>query len=164
MHHKWRSHDVWFLRYRQQKIEFFVIMDHFLPFDPPNNHEKIKKKPWRYCHFKIVYHKWRLYNVWFVRYQARQTYFFCLFGLFFALLPPWQPRKSNLTKMKKNFWRYHHFTLAYHKLWLDDVQFLRYGVQQMDGQTDGQTDRRMDRRTDGGKKWHIGVDALPKNW
>ena len=32
--HKWRSYDVWFLRY---KAEFFVILGHFLPFDPPNS-------------------------------------------------------------------------------------------------------------------------------
>ena len=50
MHHKSRSHDVQFLRYRQQKTNFFIIMGYFLPFDPPNNREnenfeKIKKKP-----------------------------------------------------------------------------------------------------------------------
>ena len=42
----------------------------------------------------------------------------------------------------------------YQKLWSDDVQFLRYGVQWMDGQTDGQTDR--------WKKRHIEVGAPPK--
>ena len=42
----------------------------------------------------------------------------------------------------------------YQKLWLDDVQFLRTGVWQMDGQMDGQTDGR--------KKWHIEVGAPPK--
>ena len=34
---------------------------------------------------------------------------------------------------------------------MDDVRFLRYGAQQMDGQ--------MDRWTDGWKKWHIGVNG-----
>ena len=37
----------------------------------------------------------------------------------------------------------------YLKLWLDDVRFLRYGVQQKDGQTDGW------------EKWHIEVGAPP---
>ena len=41
----------------------------------------------------------------------------------------------------------------YQKLWLDDVQFLRNGVQQTDRQTDGQTD----------EKWHIEAGAPPKN-
>ena len=49
------------------------------------------------------------------------------FGLFFALLPTLQPPlpiplllpAQNIKiakKMKKNFWRYHHFTHVYHKL------------------------------------------------
>ena len=48
MHHKSRSYDVWFLRYKVQKTKFSIIMGHFLPFDLPNNREnenfeKIKK-------------------------------------------------------------------------------------------------------------------------
>ena len=42
------SHDVWFLRYGAWQTEFFVILDHFLYFYPPNilesqNFEKMKK-------------------------------------------------------------------------------------------------------------------------
>ena len=37
MYHKSRSYDVWFLRYKAQNTEFFVILGHFLTFDPPNN-------------------------------------------------------------------------------------------------------------------------------
>ena len=45
----------------ERKREFFVILDHFLPFYPPNNpknrnFEKLKEKTWRY-HFTRVYHK-----------------------------------------------------------------------------------------------------------
>ena len=65
------------------------------------------------------------------------------FRLFFALLP----QKSNFLKNEKNTWRYHHFTHVYQTLWLDDVRFLRNGVQQTDGQ----------------KNWHIEVGAPPKN-
>ena len=36
VHHKSRSYDVWFLRYKVQRTKFFVILGHFLPFDPPN--------------------------------------------------------------------------------------------------------------------------------
>ena len=46
-------------------------------------------------------------------------------------------------KMKKNAWKYHHFTHVYQKLWSHDVRFLRHGVQRTDGQMDGQ------------KKWHL---------
>ena len=50
VYHKWQSYDVWFLRYGVQQTEFFVILDHFLPFYPPNNpknqnFEKMKKTP-----------------------------------------------------------------------------------------------------------------------
>ena len=71
---KWKKHlerspwsyDVWFLRYKVRQTEAFVILGHFLPFDPTNNlknqnFEKMKKKnkkTWRYYHFTLVYHKW----------------------------------------------------------------------------------------------------------
>ena len=37
VYHKWKSYDVWFLRKQAQQTDFFVILDHFLPFYPPNN-------------------------------------------------------------------------------------------------------------------------------
>ena len=48
VHHKWQSYDVWFLRYGAWWTEFFVILDHFLPFYPNRNQknqnfEKMKK-------------------------------------------------------------------------------------------------------------------------
>ena len=47
-HRRSRSYDVLFLRYKVQRTKFFVILDHFLFFDPPNNPKnenfvKIKK-------------------------------------------------------------------------------------------------------------------------
>ena len=39
----------------------------------------------------------------------------CHFGLFFALLPLKIPKKQNLKKLKKNAWRYYHFTHVIHK-------------------------------------------------
>ena len=76
--------------------EFFVILDHFLHFYPPNNlknqtFEKNEKAAWRYYHFAPVYHKWQSYDVWFQRYGVMEfdgqnflslwTIFFCLFTL-----------------------------------------------------------------------------------
>ena len=34
VHHKWQSYNVWFLIYGAQRIYFFVILDHFVPFCP----------------------------------------------------------------------------------------------------------------------------------
>ena len=50
VHNKWR-YDAWFLRYKMRQIKFFVILGHFLPFDPRNNprnqnFEKKMKKNW----------------------------------------------------------------------------------------------------------------------
>ena len=94
----------------------FVILDCFLPFYTPNNpknqnFQKLKKNTWRYHHFTQVYQKSGsdailLYAIWHV---TDVLVIFC-FGLFFALLPPYQPRKSKFHKNDKNAWRYHHFT------------------------------------------------------
>ena len=47
VYHKWQSNDVWFLRYRAQWTEFFVILDNFLLIYPIKTWKiKIMKK-WR---------------------------------------------------------------------------------------------------------------------
>ena len=37
--HKWKSYDVWFLIYGVWQTEFFLTLEHFLPFYSPNNPE-----------------------------------------------------------------------------------------------------------------------------
>ena len=34
VHHKWQSYDVWFLGYGARQTKYFVILGHFLPFNP----------------------------------------------------------------------------------------------------------------------------------
>ena len=55
VHHKWRSYDIWFLKYKVQQKEIFNILGHFLPFQPPDNLENqnsnIEKNTWRYYQF-----------------------------------------------------------------------------------------------------------------
>ena len=136
-------YDTWFLRY-QQKIKIS------------------KQKMETACGDIIILHKYtrnhdhRRYCSWDMVRDTSNCYFsfwaiFCPFAhpptpLPIPLLLPAQNIKI-AKKMKKNFWRYHHFTHVYHKLWLDDVQFLRYGAWQTDGQTDG----RMKKVTYGGR-------------
>ena len=94
------------------------IFCHFGPFFallPPYGPRKSKfwkneKNTWRYYHFTHVYHKWQSYDVWFLRYGVWQTEFFCHYGPFFVLLPPYGPKKSKFWKNEKNTWRYYHFT------------------------------------------------------
>ena len=48
--------------------------------------KKCKQKTWRYYPFTHVYHKWRSYEVWFLRYKARQIEFFVMLGHFLPLI------------------------------------------------------------------------------
>ena len=60
VYQKSQSYDVRFLRYGVRQAEFFVILGHFLPFQPPDNPEnqnfKIEKNTWRY-NFTHLHHK-----------------------------------------------------------------------------------------------------------
>ena len=89
--------------------------------------EKKKKKCWRY-HFIHVYQKPQSYEVQFLRYEW-DTYFFCHFRPFFALLPYYWPRKLKFGKKCKNTCRYYPFTHVLHKSRSYDVWFLRYKEQ-----------------------------------
>ena len=55
---------------------------------------------------------------------------FCHYHLFFALLPPYGPRKSKFWKNEKHTWRHYPFTNAYHKWQSYDKWFFRYRMQQ----------------------------------
>ena len=105
VYHKWRSYDIWFLKYKVWQTEIFVILGHFLPFQPPHNPEnqnfKIEKKTWRYYHFTHLHQKWQLYDLWFLRCGARETEFFVILGCFLPFYPPMVPRNQNFEKMKK---------------------------------------------------------------
>ena len=118
MYHKSRSYDVWFLRYKVQRTEFFVILGYFCPFTSLTT-QKIKilkkwKNFWGYYHFKHEYHKWKSYHVWFLRYGIRQTEFFLISDHFLPFYNP-LPNKPEKQNLEKSTWRYHHFTLVCHK-------------------------------------------------
>ena len=112
MHHKWQSYNVWFLRYEAWRTEFFVILDHFLSFYPPNNpknenFEKMNKINWRYYHFTYVNHKSQSYDVWFLRYEAWPTKCFVILDRFLPFYPsltappPNNLKNQNFEKLKK---------------------------------------------------------------
>ena len=48
---------------------------------------------------------------------------------FLAFDPPNNPTNQNFEKIKKNPYRYHHFTQVYHKWQSNDIWFLRYQLQ-----------------------------------
>ena len=88
----------------QSETEFFVVLDHFLPFYPPNNLKiKILKK-WKKSSGDIIilymHHKWQTY-VWLLRYGAQQTEFFVILDRFLTFYPPKDPENQNFEKAKK---------------------------------------------------------------
>ena len=60
-----------------------------------------KKNAWRYYHFIYVYHKWKSYDVWFLRYGAWQTIFFLILDHFVPFYPPNKPENQNFEKREK---------------------------------------------------------------
>ena len=58
--------------------------------------------------------------------RDRQCFLVLDHSLDFYAPPPNNPENQNFEKMKKNKWRYHHFTQAYHKWQSYDTRFLRY--------------------------------------
>ena len=97
---------------------------------------KWKKSAWRYYRFTHVYYKWRSYDTWFLK------YFLVNFGYFLPVQhypPPPSPSlddsyHQNFKKLKKNNWRYYHFTHVRHKWQSDDVWFFSECNMEHDGQ------------------------------
>ena len=58
MYSKRRSYDIWFQKYKVGQTEVFVILGHFLPFQPldkmENQNFKIEENTWTYYHFTKV--------------------------------------------------------------------------------------------------------------
>ena len=67
VYHKWRSYDIWFLKYKMRQTNIFDIFVHFLFFQSLDNLENqnfnIEKNTWRYCHFTHLHHKWQSYDI-----------------------------------------------------------------------------------------------------
>ena len=86
VHHKSKSYDVWFLRYKVQRTKFLSFQAIFCSLTLLRTQKikilKNKKNIQRYYHFRVVYHKWRPYDVWFQRFQVRQTELFVILGYF----------------------------------------------------------------------------------
>ena len=114
VYHKWQSYDVWFLKCRVQQTEFFVILDHFLHFYPPNNpknqnFEKMKKLPQDIIifHMCTINDNHMMFGSWDMEYDGQNFLSFWTVFYVFAPLTTW---KIIILKNWKKSWRYHHFT------------------------------------------------------
>ena len=83
--------------------KIFIILDHFLHFQPSNNPKnqilKTWKNAWKY-HFTQVYHIWQSYDIWFLRYEAWQTKMFVILDRFWLFCSPNSLKIQNFEKMK----------------------------------------------------------------
>ena len=130
MHHKWQSYDVWFLRYGAQQTEFFVILDHFLPFGPRKSKFVKNEKNTKdiiILQLCTINDSHMMYGCWNMECNGQM---FLSFWTVFCPFTPLTTWKSKFSKYKKTAWRYYHFTQFYHKWQSYDVWFLRYRVQQ----------------------------------
>ena len=59
-----------------------------------------------------MYHKWRSYDILFLKYKAQQTEFFVILG-HFLLFHPAMTQKIKILKNWKNYLRHNHFTPVY---------------------------------------------------
>ena len=132
-YHKWRSYDIWFLRYGAQQTEFFVILDHFFSFYPSNNlknqnFEKTKKTPGDIIilHMCTINDDHMIYGSWDME-RDRQN-FLSFWSVFFFTFTPLTTQKIKILKKWKTAWRFYNFTHVYSKWQSYDVWFLRYGV------------------------------------
>ena len=87
--------------------KIFCLFEQFFALFPPSNNpenqnfERMKNKTCRYYHFTLVYHKYRSYDLWFLRYGAWQTEFFVILGYFCPLTSLTTQKIKILIKFKK---------------------------------------------------------------
>ena len=126
-----RMYGSWDMKHdRHNFLSFWTI---FCPFTPLKAQKiKILKKWKKYLQILSFYTSVpKIIIIWYIPPQIwcmTDVIVIFQFGLLFA-------QKTKISKKwKKNNSRYHHFTHVYQKLWLYDLQFVRYGVRQMNGQ------------------------------
>ena len=124
-------------------FHFGLFFAFYLPNNLKNGNFKKMKERKKKMPGDIILHKCgknhdhMLYCSWDMACDGCNCFF--SFWAFFALLPPNSPNYQKLKTMRKtpgDIIILH----MYQEWWLDDVQFLRYGAQQMGRQTNRQTD------------------------
>ena len=109
---------------------FFSFLAIFLPFTPLFS-PKIKivevknvENTWRYYPFTHEYHKWRSYDIWFLRHKTEQTKFLSFWAIScpLILLITWKSNEKRDLEVLSFYTLHHIWQQSY------DVWFLRYGV------------------------------------
>ena len=118
-----------------QRTKFFVILDSFLAFYPPNNpkNQNLEKKSKNRLEILSLYTGvTKMTIIWCMDPEILSVSdrIFCHFRSFFALLALYNPKNQNFEKNKKTAWWHYHFTHVCHQWQSYDVWFLRYGTWQ----------------------------------
>ena len=134
MYHKWQSYDVWFLRYGVQQTEFFVILDHFLPFYPLTTPKiKILKNWKKHLNMLSFYTSApQMTIIWCMVPEICDGQNFLSFWTVFCPSTPLTTWKIKIFKnwKKKNKKKTHRDIIILHMCTINDVWFLRYWAQQ----------------------------------
>ena len=109
MHHKSRSYDVWFLRYKVQRTKFCAILGHFFGSLTLLTNQKIKilkkkclKTSFYTLHFTfytLPQIKIMMYGSWYIRHDRQNVLSFR--AIFLPFYPSNNPENQNFEKMKK---------------------------------------------------------------
>ena len=111
---------------------FFVILSHFLAFDPLNNLRKQNFGKMKITRGDIIILNMcatnddhRMYGSWNMDCNRQ---IFLSFWAILALLPHYQAKKSKFWKAEKKPWRYHHFTQVQQKSWSYAIPALKIKI------------------------------------
>ena len=114
----------------------FVILGHFLPFDPPNNpknqnFEKLTKTSGDIIIFHLctTNDDHMMYGNWDIKHDKQN--FWSFWTIFCPFTSANNPENQNFEKMKKTPGRYYHFPHEHHKSKSYDIWFLRYEARQI---------------------------------
>ena len=96
---------IWFLKYKAQQTEFFVILGHFLPFHPPGDPENqnfdiLKNLPWDIIilHMGTLNDNHMMHGSWDM--ECDRQNFLSFRTDFCPFTPPMDPENQNFENMK----------------------------------------------------------------
>ena len=110
VYHKWRSSIIWcmVLKYGAWQTHFFVILDHFFPFNPTDDHKNQNfEKMIATSGDIIILHMCtindnHMMDVYFLKYGAQLTEAFVILSHFLSFYPINTLKKHNFEKRKKH--------------------------------------------------------------
>ena len=114
---KWRSNDIWFLKYKVQQTDIFAILGHFFfALSAPWHPEKSKFYHWEKTPGDNIIlvmcsknDNHMMYSFWDIEHNRQN------FLSFWTILCPFTQNQNFEKKKKKNASRYYYFTQVWHK-------------------------------------------------